>query len=165
MTRCPNRDCGYCVGHADNKYANTDGNGGCLGYNKCKWYERWKNGVEKRQEILMKVDDCSCEEAPTATVTKDAQWRKERPLFSGCLRYFPDALMEVANCSYVGNEQHNPGQPLHWNRSKSGDELDAMMRHMKDIDGVDDDGVSHAAKVAWRALAYLQKKIEKEQAQ
>lgn len=149
MTRCPNWDCGYCVGHSDNKYANTNGNGGCLGSRECKWFERWKEDGERRQEMRIDEDACS-----------KAEWRKQRPLYSGCLRYFPDALMAVAHCSYVGNEQHNPGQPLHWNRSKSGDELDAMMRHMKDIDGMDDDGVSHAAKVAWRALAYLQKKLE-----
>ena len=48
--------------------------------------------------------------------------RKEYPLYSGLLKYFPDALMEVANCSYKGNEQHNPGTALHWDRSKSGRE-------------------------------------------
>ena len=74
--------------------------------------------------------------------------------------YFPDALRAVAHCSYIGNEQHNPGTPLHWDRSKSGDEYDAMMRHLMDAGTIDDDGVRHATKVAWRALAALQKEIE-----
>jgi len=39
--------------------------------------------------------------------------RKQRPIKTGVLDYFPDALLEVAYCSYVGNEQHNPGTPLH----------------------------------------------------
>lgn len=94
----------------------------------------------------------------------NAQERKQRPLYSGCLMYFPDALMEVAHCSFVGNEQHNPGQPLHWDRSKSTDEKDACVRHLIESGTRDTDGVRHAAKAAWRALANLQKEIEAERA-
>ena len=90
----------------------------------------------------------------------DAKERKTHPLYSGCLRYFPDALMAVAHVSYVGNEQHNPGTPLHWDRSKSTDEPDALLRHLKDAGTLDSDGLRHSAKVAWRALAILQKEIE-----
>lgn len=91
--------------------------------------------------------------------------RKETPLFSGLLKYFPDALKEVARVSFIGNEQHNKGQPLHWDRSKSTDEADALMRHLTDYasgNPIDDDGVRHLGKVAWRALALLQKSIENE---
>lgn len=91
-----------------------------------------------------------------------AQERKERPLYSGVLKYFPDALLEVAHCSFVGNEQHNPEQPLHWDRSKSTDEADACVRHLLEAGTRDTDGVRHAAKAAWRALALLQKEIEAE---
>lgn len=93
-----------------------------------------------------------------------AKWRKERPLATGVLDYFYDALLEVAHCSYVGNEQHNPGQPLHWDRSKSQDEADACMRHLGERGKIDTDGVRHSAKAAWRALANLQKEIEAERA-
>ena len=86
--------------------------------------------------------------------------RKQIPVYSGVIKYFPDAIKEVAKCSYAGNEQHNPGTPLHWDRSKSGDELDALMRHLIDAGTIDTDGVRHSAKVAWRALANLQKEIE-----
>jgi hypothetical protein len=86
--------------------------------------------------------------------------RKKFPLYSGCLRYFPDALMAVAEVSKIGNEQHNPGMPLHWDRSKSTDEPDALLRHLKDAGTLDSDGLRHSAKVAWRALALLQKEIE-----
>ena len=90
----------------------------------------------------------------------DPQSRKATPIASGVLDYFPDAIAAVAHCSYVGNEQHNPGQPLHWDRSKSRDESDALIRHFVQRGTVDSDGVRHSAKVAWRALAMLQKEIE-----
>jgi hypothetical protein len=89
-----------------------------------------------------------------------AKERKTYPLFSGLLQYFPDALAEVAHVSYVGNQQHNPGQPLHWDRSKSGDQEDTLLRHLMERGTVDSDGVRHSAKVAWRALAMLQLEIE-----
>ena len=86
--------------------------------------------------------------------------RKEIPVYSGVLKYFPDAIKEVARCSYRGNQQHNPNTKLHWDRSKSGDELDALSRHLLDAGTFDSDGIRHSAKVAWRALANLQKEIE-----
>lgn len=90
----------------------------------------------------------------------EAQERKQTPIFSGVLRYFPLALADVARCSFVGNEQHNPGTPLHWDRAKSGDELDALVRHLMDAGTIDTDGIRHSTKVAWRALANLQKELE-----
>lgn len=90
----------------------------------------------------------------------EARARKAVPIYSGVLRYFPDAIAAVAELSRIGNDQHNPGKPLHWDRSKSGDELDALTRHLMEAGTVDTDGVRHSAKVAWRALANLQKEIE-----
>lgn len=92
----------------------------------------------------------------------DAKQRKETPVYSGVIKYFPDALIAVAALSRAGNEQHNPGKPLHWDRSKSGDEKDALMRHLIEAGTMDTDGQRHSAKVAWRALANLQKEIEDE---
>jgi len=86
--------------------------------------------------------------------------RKKIPVYSGVLNYFPDAIKEVARCSYKGNKQHNPHKRLHWDRSKSGDELDALARHLLQVGTFDNDGIRHSAKVAWRALANLQKEIE-----
>ena len=88
--------------------------------------------------------------------------RKQTPIFTGVLNYFPDAIREVARCSYAGQQQHNPDKPLHWDRSKSGDELDALSRHLLEAGTIDTDGIRHSAKVAWRALANLQKEIENE---
>jgi len=92
----------------------------------------------------------------------EAAARKALPITSGVLDYFPDALLEVARCSKVGNDQHNPGQPLHWAKEKSTDEADALVRHLLDRGKIDTDGVRHSAKVAWRALALLQREIESE---
>ena len=99
----------------------------------------------------------------TATSTEDnitSEDRKKKPVYTGVVKYFPDALLEVAKCSFVGQQQHNPDLPLGWDRSKSGDELDALTRHLIDAGKIDTDGVRHSAKVAWRALANLQKEIE-----
>lgn len=88
--------------------------------------------------------------------------RKGTPIASGFVDYFPDAMAEVARCSLAGNRQHMPGEPLHWDKSKSTDEADALMRHFLDRGTRDTDGQRHSAKVAWRAMALLQREIEAE---
>ena len=87
--------------------------------------------------------------------------RKATPVFSGVLKYFPNALKEVSRCSKAGNDQHHPDKPLHWDMNKSKDELDALTRHLIDhtIDPVDTDGMLHLTKVAWRALAALERHL------
>lgn len=106
--------------------------------------------------------DTVCSGESTAVV---AALRKATPFFSGVMAYFADALEAVARVSKAGNDQHNPGTPLHWDRTKSQDEYDACSRHLLDrAKGIefDTDGQRHMAKVAWRALAALQKEIENE---
>lgn len=100
--------------------------------------------------------------APTraTTLPEEASFRKQFPIASGFMDYFPDAIVAVANISYRGNQQHNPDKPLHWDRSKSSDEADTMLRHFLQRGTFDTDGVRHSAKMAWRALALLQKEIE-----
>ncbi len=90
----------------------------------------------------------------------DAKERKDYPIATGVLDYFPDAISAIAQVSKIGNEQHNPGSALHWDRSKSGDEADACMRHFLQRGTLDVDGQRHSAKAAWRLLALLQKEIE-----
>jgi hypothetical protein len=98
--------------------------------------------------------------------------RKRTPLFSGLLKYFPRALVAVSQCSYASNEQHNPGQPLHWVEGKSTDHEDCLLRHLADdVLGVKFDEaklpdgttvqVRHKTKVAWRALAALETELKK----
>jgi transcription elongation factor Elf1 len=102
--------------------------------------------------------------APTraTTIPTDPTERKRHPVASGVLDYFPDALVAIARVSWQGTDQHNPGQPLHWAREKSTDEADALMRHFLQRGGRDSDGMRHTAKLAWRALAMLQKELEAE---
>ena len=90
----------------------------------------------------------------------EAAARKRVPMATGVVDYFPDALAAVAEVSYKGNEQHNPGQPLHWSRDKSSDFADTIMRHLVERGTVDTDGLRHSAKLAWRALANLQVELE-----
>ena len=95
----------------------------------------------------------------------DVKARKGLPIYSGFIAYFPRAIIAVAELSRVGNDQHNPGKPLHWDRAKSTDEKDALMRHLLDqtLEGdaaADTDGVLHATKKAWRAMADLEKILE-----
>jgi hypothetical protein len=96
--------------------------------------------------------------------------RKKYPIATGVLDYFPAALAQVAYVSYVGNQQHNPGEPLHWTRDKSVDQADTALRHFierdfKNNDGTvtltkDVDGTYHLAKACWRLLAALQIALE-----
>lgn len=90
----------------------------------------------------------------------DAQERKNIPICTGCLDYFPLALAEIAKISKGGNDQHNPGESLHWARSKSTDQADTIVRHVMERGGLDSDGKRHTAKAAWRILALLQIEME-----
>ncbi len=90
----------------------------------------------------------------------DAKERKNLPIYSGFMRYFPDAIAAVAAVSKAGNDQHNPGERLHWSREKSSDHEDCLARHLLGLGTLDDDGQLHSAKLAWRAMAILQLEIE-----
>lgn len=89
--------------------------------------------------------------------------RKGMPIALGVLDYFPLALAEIAKVSKAGNDQHNPGQPLHWAKEKSMDHADCIVRHLIDRGSKDEDDMRHSAKLAWRALALLQIELEKEE--
>lgn len=96
----------------------------------------------------------------SSALPSDSSSRKDIPLARGCLDYFPAALAAVAALSSTGNRQHNPGEEMHWARSKSSDHADCILRHLVERGGVDSDGVGHTTKVAWRALALLQIELE-----
>lgn len=93
---------------------------------------------------------------------KTSQERKGEPIYSGCLMYFPDALAAVSRVSVAGNNKHNPGEPLHWSRGKSTDQLDCVIRHTI-TPGVIDAETNEAelAQAVWRGLAQLQLDEEK----
>lgn len=83
---------------------------------------------------------------------EDADARKRVPIYSGLLAYFPNACAAVAAHSHLGNEQHNPGQPMHWAKEKSVGNGDQIVRHLME---------GHYAAMAWRALELLERQIRK----
>jgi len=115
-------------------------------------------GPTSTREKYMKTGTTN--KSPSLQMPTEAAERKRIPLATGFIDYFPDAMIAVAELSRIGNDQHNPGKPLFWDRSKSGDDSDALMRHFIDRGTLDTDGVRHSTKVAWRAMALLQKELE-----
>lgn len=125
-------------------------------------HQRWcPRLVDTDAAIASIVSDVILEDMLRARfgLSDDYQERKATPIATGVIDYFPDALAEVARASLAGNKQHGI-EVLRWDRSKSSDEADALLRHFIQRGTVDSDGVLHSAKVAWRALALLQKEIE-----
>lgn len=83
--------------------------------------------------------------------------RKGEPVYDGVLRYFPDALAAISRVSKAGNDKHNPGEPLHWARGKSTDQMNCVVRHSFTPEALDPDtGEAELAHAAWRLLAQLQ---------
>lgn len=110
----------------------------------------------------MSLDDLINGPKAAKNVKSESQIRKETPVWSGVLRYFPDAINAVARVSFKGNEKHNPGEPLHWARGKSMDQEDSAVRHIMTPDAIDSDtGETELAHAAWRILAALQLQQEK----
>lgn len=107
-------------------------------------------------------------EKKLTTLPTDSNARKNHPVLSGCIKYFPAALAGIANISKLGNDKHNPGQELHHARSKSTDQGDCIVRHLMDVEDLiaamkrGDTTVTPEAillevnQMAWRALAYSQ---------
>lgn len=91
--------------------------------------------------------------------SNDHAARKAIPMARGLLDYFPAALSEVARLSQVASKQHGHDD-VFWERAKSTDHADCIIRHLVDRGKLDSDGVSHTTKVAWRALALLQEELE-----
>jgi hypothetical protein len=90
-------------------------------------------------------------------MTSDSKERKETPITTGVLDYFPLAIAGVARVSFKGNQKHNPGQPLHWAREKSTDHADCIGRHLSDRGKINpESGELHELHIAWRALALAQ---------
>lgn len=113
----------------------------------------------ERREGLRQISAIG-QETHEPKLPTDSQARKNLPVASGVLGYFPLAVAYVALVSKVGNDQHNPGQPLHWAREKSTDHKDCIARHLIDAGTSDTDGLRHSGKMAWRALANLETELE-----
>jgi len=101
------------------------------------------------------------DQSRAVSLPDDANKRNEYPMAEGLLDYFPNALAEVARLSFLATKQHHPDKPMHWDRSKSTDHRNKIMRHLADTDTVDDKNIDHWAMVCWRALAGYQEYLEK----
>lgn len=118
------------------------------------------------------------------TLPADSAARKEVPVFSGVIKYAPAAIAGVARISKLGNDKHNPGEPLHHARGKSTDHGDCILRHAMDVSDIEaaiirvDEGVEWAdahpvreaqveailaevSQLAWRALMWSQELHER----
>lgn len=87
--------------------------------------------------------------------------RKQYPVFTGLLKYFPDACAAVARCSLIASKQHGL-DTVRWDRSKSVGEGDELLRHLMQGGTLDSDGIPHDVKAAWRSLELVQRRIEME---
>lgn len=146
---------------------------------ECSSYDHWiprghvnwrflqgaSEGTQGKWVYASDIDRVAATPAPPIFRSTDSATRKRFPVAEGCGAYFPDALLCVAFVSMVGNDKHNPGEPLHWAKEKSTDEKDCEWRHMLDAlrglppdPGLEELGdLGHLASKAWRALADLQR--------
>lgn len=144
------RTCTTCA-HRDADYAGPEcGDSGCF---NGPGYPNWTapvghNGGPPLNDLMLPDDDAL---------------RGDFPMFDGLLRYFPNALAEVSRVSKIGNDQQNPGQPMHWARGKSTDHGNKILRHLVDAGKFDGRGVRHTARAAWRILAMLQEELERDE--
>lgn len=122
--------------------------------------------IEEQSPILKNLSD------NYMTLPTNSLERKNYPILSGCINYFPAALAGVAKVSKAGNDKHNPGQELHHARGKSTDHADCIIRHMMDLQDLlarkgrhclvgTDEILTEASSLAWRALALSQELHEK----
>lgn len=70
------------------------------------------------------------------TLPTDSGERKNLPILSGAIKYAPAAIMLMAETSKLGNDKHNPGEPLHHARGKSMDHGDCIVRHLMDVEDI-----------------------------
>lgn len=105
--------------------------------------------------------------------------RKAFPLLTFLTAYFPDVIEAAVRLCIQGNVQHDISKPaeqpfwlptdrIAWDRQKSTEELETLMRHLWDHTrakrGVgslfDADGHLHIVKAFWRAGTEAQRTIE-----
>ncbi len=96
-------------------------------------------------------------------LSQDSAERKQTPMWSGWLQYFPLAHAAAARHSFRMNEKHNPGEPMHWARDKSKDHEDCAQRHLVDVHHFNEETQEYeeACSLFWRAGAILQLLEEK----
>lgn len=127
----------------------------------------------RKRESAKYIENADKLSTKRLTLPTDSEERKSYPLYRGCLQYFSAALAGVAKVSKLGNDKHNPGQPLHHARGKSTDHADCIIRHLIDVSDLlaakerGDASVTteqillEVSQMTWRALAFSQELNEK----
>lgn len=135
----------------------------CIAAGTCAASERAavEAGYAPLRDYVARHPELAGERPKTRLIDTDSATRKTFPMAAGLLDYFPDALAEVAKVSYLGNQKHNPGEPMHHARGKSMDHADCIIRHLVGRGGFDGE-LRESAALAWRALALLQEELEAE---
>lgn len=87
---------------------------------------------------------------------------KEDRIASGCVDYFPNALAAVGRHSRIGNDKHNPGEPMHWAFDKSTEHADAVLSHFAQRGAIDPEtGEDYDIGALWRMLALVETRLIK----
>lgn len=89
--------------------------------------------------------------------------RKRVPLHTFTTEYFPLANLAAAHLSYQGDKKHNPDNKgkMRWAREKSGDHLEAAMRHLMEPERIDiETGLPEIVSAFWRLGAATQIMLE-----
>jgi hypothetical protein len=97
--------------------------------------------------------------SPAPSLAGGYEARKAMPMLDGLIGYFPNACAYVSHVSFRANEQHNPGEPMHWAANKSIGTGNEIVRHLAERGSADTDGLLHTGKAAWRALELLEREL------
>ena len=97
---------------------------------------------------------------------EDPEQRKGLPIWRAFCRFFKKTIVAVTKQSMKGQKQHdyNEGE-IHWDRSKSSDDWDSLLRHMFDLqEALENDDIEaileHAPALAWRGCAICEKALD-----
>jgi len=116
--------------------------------------------IESMRAAADRLDARAAEPRPTQpSLAGDSATRKQIPMFDGLIGYFPNACAYVSHVSLRANEQHNPGQPMHWAFDKSIGTGNEIIKHLAEQGTTDTDGLLHTGKAAWRALELLEREL------
>lgn len=132
----------------------------------------YKTSIDNNTGTILVPAKAAKNNQQNLTLPTESSDRKNYPLFSGCIKYFPAALAGVSNISKLGNDKHNPGEKLHHARGKSMDHKDCVMRHLIDLEDLlaarergvkvdKKDILIEVNQMVWRALAVSQELHEK----
>ena len=140
---------------------------------ECPWgniHEELEEGTYHQVERMATEEDYEKLDKLTATpawgstvLPTGSELRKNVPVWSGFLAYFPRSIAKIAHHSWLSNEKHNPGEALHWSRDKSADHMDCLARHMLDQLDPNLDPLQEKIACAWRSLADLEIALEEAQ--